>query len=365
MVLASAQRLLGNSSDAEDAFQATFLTLALKASSIRNTASLGGWLHQVVCRAANRIRRIQARQPSLQPPAPHDFVAPETPTPGDLAIDLDSEIERLPERFRRAVVLHYLEGRSTEEVAAMLGCPRGTVLSRLASARKMLQRRLERRGTAVAIVAALSAAAPRTVRGELVAAVAPIAIEGTNAIRPNIVSLAHGVIRTMFWHKCRIPAVLALFALACLVAINVGRAAKPEPQQPPNQPAAPREDKPAAPDAEVAKIEALLKERRENLKEAFEKQRLRQEQGMLMSPMEELVPIQDRLLEVELELSHTPKERMEAYDRALKKASDLQKMVAARVAAGQERSVDDNVAKDNLLKLQIAMLKEKMRQQGK
>ena len=59
---------------------------------------------------------------------------------------LIAEIERLPERFRAPVVLHYFEGLSTEATAQRLGCARGTVLSRLARARERLRRRLERRG---------------------------------------------------------------------------------------------------------------------------------------------------------------------------------------------------------------------------
>src|SRR5262249_19068696 len=64
MVLASAHRLLGNDADAEDAFQATFLTLALKAGAVRNGACLAGWLHQVVCRIANRLRKTRERRRS-------------------------------------------------------------------------------------------------------------------------------------------------------------------------------------------------------------------------------------------------------------------------------------------------------------
>src|SRR5437762_2342668 len=61
---------------------------------------------------------------------------------------LDEELDRLPERFRRAVVLCYLEGTTTEEAARRLGCPRGTVLSRLAAARAKLRARLSKRGVA-------------------------------------------------------------------------------------------------------------------------------------------------------------------------------------------------------------------------
>src|SRR5262245_61204570 len=48
MVLSAARRKLGRTPDAEDAFQAAFLTLARKADSIRRRGALAAWMHQVV-----------------------------------------------------------------------------------------------------------------------------------------------------------------------------------------------------------------------------------------------------------------------------------------------------------------------------
>src|SRR6478672_10669773 len=62
MVLGVCRRLLRNEQDAEDAFQAAFLILARKASSIRTLESIGGWLHGVARNAALNARRSVMRR---------------------------------------------------------------------------------------------------------------------------------------------------------------------------------------------------------------------------------------------------------------------------------------------------------------
>lgn len=147
MVLGVCRRVLRNEHDAEDAFQAAFLILARKAGSVRGE-SLAGWLHRVARRVAIRAtKRPRPESLSIDPP---DL----TPQYAELRTVLDAEIDRLPDRLRLPVVLCYLDGRSTEDAAKQLGVPRGTVLSRLATARKKLAERLTRRGITAALFAA-------------------------------------------------------------------------------------------------------------------------------------------------------------------------------------------------------------------
>ena len=54
----------------------------------------------------------------------------------DLKPVLDAEIDRLPEKYRAGVILCYLEGHSTAEATALLGCPKGTVYAQRVRRRK-------------------------------------------------------------------------------------------------------------------------------------------------------------------------------------------------------------------------------------
>jgi RNA polymerase sigma factor (sigma-70 family) len=176
MVLAACRRLLGGEQDAEDVFQATFLVLARKAGALAQPGLLGNWLYAVACRCAREARARGARQTAAERRAAVSEAAAAGPDPadwGDVRAVLDEEIGRLPERLRRPLVLCYLEGRTNGEAAALIGCPRGTVASRLALARERLRARLARRGLTLS-AAALTAALGQELQG----AVLPAALAG-------------------------------------------------------------------------------------------------------------------------------------------------------------------------------------------
>jgi RNA polymerase sigma factor (sigma-70 family) len=183
MVLRVCRSVLRDPDEASDAFQTTFLMLVRRAKAVRKRASVGSWLFGVALRVARRMRRSNARRLAREQEAARRAGRREWHSgdedPADCP-ELFEEIERLPEAYRLPVLLCYLEGLSTEEAARRLGCPKGTVLSRLSRARDRLRDGLTRRGVVPAVVleSALRPAA-RVMPGPLVEATAGAALRVT------------------------------------------------------------------------------------------------------------------------------------------------------------------------------------------
>jgi RNA polymerase sigma factor (sigma-70 family) len=225
MVLGVCQRLLRHAQDAEDCFQATFLVLARKASAVRGEA-VGSWLYSVAyrtsleARALNARRRWRERQVEVMP---HPEVTPaDVP---DWRPWLDRELSRLPEKYRTPVILCDLEGRTRREVAHQLSLPEGTLSSRLATARKMLAKRLSRHELPLAggvLALSFSGAASAGVPESLVASTTKAAVlvaagkmAAAGFVSAAVVTLTEGVLQTMFIAKLK-TATVVLFGVAAL-----------------------------------------------------------------------------------------------------------------------------------------------------
>ncbi|HEY1379807.1 MAG TPA: RNA polymerase sigma factor [Gemmataceae bacterium] len=228
MVRGLCRRVLRHEQDAEDAFQAAFLALAKKAATVRGR-SLAGWLYRVAFHAALKARARSVRRGEAELPevADGDRGPVKALRAQETRAIVDEEVMRLPERFRLPVVLCYLQGRSNSEAAAALGVPKGTVDSRLATARSKLRTRLVRRGLAPAVAAAavdglLNAAADAAeLPGSVARAVAKSAVAfmsnqpAAGVVPAAAAVLAEGVLHTMFVTKLK-WAVAAMLALAVL-----------------------------------------------------------------------------------------------------------------------------------------------------
>lgn len=217
MVYGVCRRVLGNVDDAEDVFQATFLVLVRRARSLRSQASVGSWLYGVAYRTALEARRAMARRRAKEAQAP----APTTPTDqavlDELRDVLDRELARLPERYRQVIVLCDLQGEGRKDAARRIGCPEGTVASRLAKARTLLASRLTRHGFALSAAALASALAATAASASVPPALMMSTVQAASAgaIAAPVAALVEGVLQAMFMSKLK-SATLALLLIAVL-----------------------------------------------------------------------------------------------------------------------------------------------------
>jgi RNA polymerase sigma factor (sigma-70 family) len=228
MVLGVCRRVTGNTADADDAFQATFLVLARKAKSVKPAGMLGHWLWGVAYRSALKARTVAGRRreherraASMKPEGHH----PVEPT-ADLRPVLDEELNGLSGRYRAAIIACDLEGKSRESAARDLGINPGTLSSRLNRGRGMLARRLARRGVAVSAAALSSALASQaatagtipagTLIGTTVQASLAAASGGSlaaGAVSAKAAVLTEGVLHAMYISKIKFVATVGLSVL--------------------------------------------------------------------------------------------------------------------------------------------------------
>jgi RNA polymerase sigma factor (sigma-70 family) len=229
MVHGTCRRLLRDSHAAEDAWQATFLALALRAGSVRRPEALAGWLYRVACRVCLAARR--APDPGEALPDPAMLPGPDDPAAEaarrELAALAAAEVERLPEPFRSAFVLCEAAGHSNAEAARLLGCAVGTVESRLTRARQRLRRALARRGVTPEALAGIGpvAVSPELARRTAVAAAQVAAGQAATAglVAAPVAALAEGVVKSMsafrFKTVATALAVVVTGASWCLLAL--------------------------------------------------------------------------------------------------------------------------------------------------
>jgi RNA polymerase sigma factor (sigma-70 family) len=236
MVWGVCRRVLSNHHDAEDAFQATFLVLVRKAAAIASPELLANWLYGVAHQTALKARATAARRKTRERQVTRmpEPAATESEFWHDLQPLLDQELSRLPDKYRVAIVLCDLEGKTRREVAQQLGVPDGTLAARLTRGRVMLAKRLARHGLAVSGGAlgmilsqnAASAGVPTAVVSSTLEALSLVAAGPTAAagmISPQVAGLTEGVLKSMLPSKFQAAVVLLL----ALGALGIGASALP------------------------------------------------------------------------------------------------------------------------------------------
>lgn len=256
MVLGTARRLVDEAHDAEDVFQAVFLSLARLAKSIRQGSTLPAWLHRATSRIAAKVR---AKRPARWEP-PNEPI--ENGDPGarlhwqEIRQGLDEELERLPERLRSPLLLCYVTGLARDEAARQLGWSLAMLKRRLEQGRRILRTRLEARGIAAAglVVAVLT---PKAMQ----AAVSTSLLDGTlgmvfskEAHAPESVSVL--ILQSAATMKGVV--MKSIFAILAVVGIGVGVWAGMGQADPPAKATDQKEDAKPVAEEKVANIDDPL-----------------------------------------------------------------------------------------------------------
>lgn len=206
LVWSICRRILGNHHDAEDAFQATFLVLVRRAASVVPREMVANWLYGVASQTARKAKAALAKRRT------RETRMEQLPEPAVSDADSGNELlhralSGLPAKFRAALILCYLEGKTHKEAARHLDVPEGTLASWLARGRALLAKRLSRQGltlssgalTAALLQSAVSASVPVFLASSTRKAVALLATGQAIAdvVSTRVVFLMEGVIKGM------------------------------------------------------------------------------------------------------------------------------------------------------------------------
>jgi RNA polymerase sigma factor (sigma-70 family) len=147
LVYGVALRILADADRAADVAQETFLQLVRDAGSV--TGSLPGWLHRVATRkAVDQIRRDAARQHRER-----EYMEREVPGATsewkDISPYIDAALRELDPEWRDVLILHFLEGRTTREIAREQGTSQATISRRIRCGVDQLRASLQKRGIIV------------------------------------------------------------------------------------------------------------------------------------------------------------------------------------------------------------------------
>ncbi|MEL6109851.1 MAG: sigma-70 family RNA polymerase sigma factor [Planctomycetota bacterium] len=153
-VLGVCRRTTGDTDTALEAFQDTFLAFTDRWDSLDQESDLGPWLRETARRCAMARRRRANRHRLTELPGDHAALAVDIPSTLQTLADRDSrrilreEFAQLDPRDQQLLYLAFVEELAHRDIAQRIGCPRGSLHSRLRAARSRLQIKLRKRGFA-------------------------------------------------------------------------------------------------------------------------------------------------------------------------------------------------------------------------
>lgn len=142
-----AKEILGNDEDAEDAVNMAFISIAKNITKITDVNSTGTKNYVAIIAERKAIDVLRKRKSYADIGLDESIVGVEITMPdgGGLA----AAIAKLNERYRAVILLHYVSGYSTKEMAKMLDMKVGTMQKTLYRAKEALRKKLEEEGISV------------------------------------------------------------------------------------------------------------------------------------------------------------------------------------------------------------------------
>jgi RNA polymerase sigma factor (sigma-70 family) len=246
MVFGTCRRILGNVADADDAFQATFVVLVRKGPALTDRVCVANYLYRVAFHTALKVKAMAAKRRLKESRAKVPEAALDQT---ELLKALDDELIRLPEKYRQVVLACELEGRSRQDAAKLLGIPEGTISSRLATAHRMLEKRLRSRGFAAVCIASVLAG---QVSAVVTNSLTETAVKGVLGPTQKVSQLVTEVTKMLLLHKLGLGALI--LAAVLVVVVGIAAADPLDPASPPSQTFARLTDAPAS---TPSKVEAV------------------------------------------------------------------------------------------------------------
>jgi RNA polymerase sigma factor (sigma-70 family) len=210
MVLATCRRVLGSTTDAEDAAQETFLKLAQSAGQIR--ANAAAWLHACAVRTSIDLMRKRGVRRAAEQSRP-EAEAPDARTWLEIRPIIDEALGELSDEDRELIVTRFLMCTPQVDMAQQAGVNPGTMHRRIDKAVEHLRTKLASRGLAIGagavLIGALAQAEPASAQMAMTGSLMKVGLSGVGS--GAAVATGIGASKLIIWSSA---AVLALAALA-------------------------------------------------------------------------------------------------------------------------------------------------------